>query len=189
MVVTMKTRTYQMQARAEAAEARTEAILQSAVDLFAERPFDKIALSNVADRAGVGLQTLIRRFPTKDALARAAIEWNFSRIAGVRGDTGPDPGAAAGALMEHYERWGALTDRMLRQEDVSPALAEAAARGRADHREWVERTFSGQLPDRLARLTAICGVELWLVLRRDLSATAARDAVADLIAATLDREA
>ncbi len=37
------------------------------------------------------------------------------------------------------------------------------------------------------RLIGICGVELWLVLRRDggLSPGAARSAVADLIAATL----
>jgi hypothetical protein len=41
--------------------------------------------------------------------------------------------------------------------------------------------------DRLARLIGVCGVELWLVLRRDggLSVAAARAAVADLIAACL----
>jgi hypothetical protein len=84
---------------------------------------------------------------------------------------------------------------MLRQEDASPALAEAAAGGRRAHREWVEAAFARQLgglapADRtkaLARLIGVCGIELWLVLRRDggLSPDDARDAVADLIAATL----
>ena len=101
----------------------------------------------------------------------------------------------AEALARQYERWGASTDRMLRQEDVSPSLTEAAAAGRAAHREWVERVFAPQLAalpktsraDRLARLIAVCGVELWLVLRRDgaLSVDAATAAVADLIAASL----
>jgi AcrR family transcriptional regulator len=184
----MNTRVYQMQARAEAAEARTEAILQAASDLFVERPFDQITLTAVADRAGVGMQTVIRRFATKDGLARAVIDWNFSRQDGVRGDPGPDPDAVAAALMAHYERWGRVTDRTIRQEESSPALAEAAARGRANHREWVERNFPGQPPERIARLIGVCGVELWLVLRRELGAPATRDAVRDLIAATLDPE-
>ena len=183
----MKTRVYQMQARAEAAEARTEAILQAGSDLFAERPFDQITLTAVADRAGVGMQTVIRRFGTKDGLARAVIDWNFARQEGLRGDPGADPDAVADALQAHYERWGRLTDRTIRQEEASPALAEAAARGRAAHREWIERNF-GASADRLARLAGVCGVELWLVLRRDLSASATRDAVRDLIAATLDSE-
>ena len=118
------------------------------------------------------------------------------QISATRGEPdGGDPAAVADVLARHYERWGASTDRTLRQEDVSPALTEAAAAGRVAHREWVARVFAPQLAplpkasrnDRLARLIGVCGVELWLVLRRDggLSQGAARSAVADLIAATL----
>jgi hypothetical protein len=98
-------------------------------------------------------------------------------------------------MARHYERWGEATDRTLRQQDASPALAEAAAAGRAAHREWIEAAFAARLrgldPDerrrRVARLAAVCGVELWLVLRRDggLSVAEARDAVADLVASSL----
>jgi AcrR family transcriptional regulator len=187
-------RPYRQRRRAEAAEANTERILQAALDLFLERPWDQITLAAVAERAGVGVQTLIRRVGTKDGLSRAVNEWVGPQVAATRGDPdSPDPHAVAAALARHYERWGAAADRTLRQEDVSPALAAAAAGGRRAHREWLEAAFAEPLAasadptDLLARLIGVCGVELWLVLRRDagLSVDAATAAVADLIATCL----
>jgi len=181
-------RPYRQRRRAAAAEANTERILQAALDLFEERPWDQITLAAIAERAGVGVQTVIRRFRTKDGVSRAVNAWVTPQIEDARGEPdGRDPGAVAAALERHYERWGASTDRMLRQQDASPALAEAAAGGRRAHREWVERVFPEASPDTIGRLIGITGVELWLVLRRDggLSPEAARSAVADLIAATL----
>jgi AcrR family transcriptional regulator len=190
------TRPYRQRRRAAAAEANTERILQAGLDLFVERPWDQITLAAIAERAGVGLQTVIRRFGTKDGLSRAVNAWIEPQITATRGEPdGGDPVAVAGALARHYERWGDSTDRMLRQEDVSPSLTEAAHAGRAAHREWVERVFAPQLAglpeasrtDRLARLIGVTGVELWLVLRRQggLSVDAAQRAIADLIAASL----
>jgi AcrR family transcriptional regulator len=191
------TRTYVQRERARAAQANTERILQAALELFIERPFDQITLGAVAERAGVGLQTVIRRVGTKDGLVRAAQEWTGRQVQETRGEppTGGDPRAVAEAVAAQYERWGSLTDRLLRQEDASPALAEGAELGRIAHRAWIEAAFAEQLeplgPDgrhRLrARLVGVCGVELWQVLRRveGLSADAATDAVADLIAACL----
>jgi AcrR family transcriptional regulator len=191
-------RPYRQRRRAAQAEANTERILRSAHELFLERPYDQITLAAVAERAGVGLQTLIRRVGTKDGLARAVNTWVAPQISADRGEaaaTGGEPAAVAAAIARHYERWGEATDRMLRQEHVAPALAEAAAGGRRAHREWIETAFAGPLRQlapgarrRLrARLVAVCGVELWQVLRRDeqLSSPEARDAVADLISASL----
>ncbi len=49
MVITMKESTaprpYRQRRRAEAAEANTERILQAALDLFVERPWDQITLA------------------------------------------------------------------------------------------------------------------------------------------------
>jgi AcrR family transcriptional regulator len=195
----MKTqRAYHQTRRAAEAEANTERILRAAHDLWLERPYDQITLNAVAERAGVGVQTLIRRVQTKDGLSRAVNAWIGPQISADRGDasaTQGDPQTVAAAIARHYERWGESTDRMLRQEHVSPALGEAAAAGRAAHREWIEAAFSQAL-DRLrpearrrlrARLVGVCGVELWHVLRRDerLSVPEARDAVADLISASL----
>ena len=191
------TRTYVQRERARAAQANTERILKAALDLFVERPFDQITLGAVAERAGVGLQTVIRRVGTKDGLIRATNEWAGRLVQETRGEppTGGDPRAVAEAVAAQYERWGALTDRLLRQEDASPALTEIAELGRTLHREWIEATFAAQLEpltadDRhrlRARLVGVCGVELWQVLRRveGLSAAAATDTVADLVAACL----
>jgi len=181
-------RPYRQRRRAEAAEANTERILRAANELFEERAWEQITFAAVAERAGVGTQTIIRRFGTKDGLARAVTAWLTPQIAALRDvPVGAPPAEVAAALERHYERWGESTDRTLRQQDASPALAEAAAGGRAAHREWVERVFPEASPDTIGRLIGICGVELWLVLRRDggLSPEAARSAVADLIAATL----
>jgi AcrR family transcriptional regulator len=192
----MKTRGYVQRDRARATAANTERILTVALELFAEQPFDRITLAQVAERAGVGVQTVIRRVGTKDGLVRAVNAWVHPQVDAARGDpVSADPAAVAAAIARQYERWGALIDRTLRQEDVSPALAEGAEGGRRAHRAWIDAAFEdvlGALPAakqrRLrAQLVAVCGVELWHVLRRDegLSVAAARGAVADLIAACL----
>ena len=188
----MKTREYTQRARAESAEANTVRILAAALDLFREQPFEKITLNEIARRAGVGVQTVIRRYGSKDGLSRAVNEWMRPQIAELRGTPeGDDPASVADAIARHYERWGDLTERMLSQAQSSPALAEAAEGGRVAHRAWVEDVFAAQLaasadPEVLrAKLVAVCGVQFWSVLRGDegLSEAAAREAVADLITA------
>ena len=190
------TRPYVQRDRARAAQANTERILQAALELFVERPFDQITLASVAERAGVGLQTVIRRVGTKDGLVRATAEWVDPQLQESRGEPpGSDPRAVAQAIARQYERWGAITDRMLRQEDASPAFGELAEHGRINHRLWIEATFAAEL-DPLgpaerhalrARLVGVTGIELWQVLRQveGLSAEAATHAVAELIAACL----
>ena len=184
----VQTRSYRQRRRADAAEANTERILSAAHELFEQRPWDQITFAAIAERAGVGTQTIIRRFGTKDGVSRAVTAWLAPQIEAARDvPIGAPPQEVAAALARHYERWGESTDRTLRQQDASPALAEAAAGGRRAHREWVERVFPHESPDVTGRLIGVCGVELWLVLRRDggLSPEAAQAAVADLIAAIL----
>jgi AcrR family transcriptional regulator len=192
----MKQRTYHQTARAEAAAQRTERILTAALELFVERPFDQITLAAVAERAEVGLQTVIRRVGTKDGLVAAVTEWAAGEVARDRGaPTDPDPEVVAARIAHQYDRWAEVTDRTMRQADSSPALAASAAGGRRAHREWIEKTFSAPLSGLplaqrkrlLASLAAICGVEVWLVLTRDhgLSTAEARTAMAELISAAL----
>src|SRR3954451_822905 len=107
-VLTMKEQTtprrYRQRRRAEAAEANTERIMEAALDLFVERPLDQITLAAVAERAGVGLQTLIRRVGTKDGLARAVNAWTVPQIEATRGEpVTSDPCEVATALARHYE--------------------------------------------------------------------------------------
>jgi len=58
------------------AAANRDRILAVARDLFAERGLD-VQMATVARRAGVGVATLYRRFPTKESLVTAVFEDQF----------------------------------------------------------------------------------------------------------------
>jgi AcrR family transcriptional regulator len=58
------------------AEDRTPAILEAAKELMGEVGYDRLRIQDVADRAGAGLATLYRRWPTKQALVADAISYH-----------------------------------------------------------------------------------------------------------------
>ena len=74
-------RAYRMVARAEAAEATARAIIAAARRLFSELPYDEVSLPAVAAAAGVTVQTLLRRFGSKDGLFAAAARERSRRSA------------------------------------------------------------------------------------------------------------
>jgi AcrR family transcriptional regulator len=169
-------RVYRMVARAEAAEATGERILDAAIELFWDRPTDQISLSEVARRADVSTQTIIRRFRTKDELLAAAGEREATRVRRHR-DTAPvgDTEGAVRVLVDHYEELGDRVLKLLAEEDRVPGLREIADRGRTLHRDWCARVFGpalarrrGRARDRLqAQVVAVCDVYMWKLLRRD----------------------
>jgi AcrR family transcriptional regulator len=169
-------RPYRMQARAEAAAATGERILDAAVAVFWQQPVDDIPLEEVARRAGVSLQTVIRRFGGKQGLFAAAAQRETERVRRQR-DQAPvgDLGGAVRNLLDHYEQLGGPVLRLLAQEDRSPALRALADQGRAYHASWCERVFApalaglrgAQRARRLAQLIAVTDVLTWKLLRRD----------------------
>ncbi|MFI5273739.1 MAG: TetR/AcrR family transcriptional regulator [Ktedonobacterales bacterium] len=169
-------RRYRMHARAEATAATGERILAAAAAAFWERPVDDISLGEVARRAGVSQQTVIRRFGDKERLFATASERESARIRRQR-DEAPvgDVAAAVRILLDHYEELGESVLRLLAEEDRSPALREIADRGRAAHAQWCERVFAPALTNprdderarRLAQLVALTDVLMWKLLRRD----------------------
>jgi AcrR family transcriptional regulator len=70
--------------RDEGADGR---IIQAAADLMLERGIAEVTVDEVADQAGVGKATVYRRYPSKDALAAAALKMMFGRQVAVP-DTG-----------------------------------------------------------------------------------------------------
>lgn len=60
------------------AQLNRDRILSAAAELFAERGLS-VPLEEIANRAGVGVATLYRRFPTRADLAAAVFERNISR--------------------------------------------------------------------------------------------------------------
>ena len=55
-------------------EDRTEEILGAVLDLLHDVGYDQLRMQDVADRAGVGLSTIYRRWPTKQDVVRASLE-------------------------------------------------------------------------------------------------------------------
>jgi len=171
----MPARPYRMLARAEAAAATAERILDAAIELFWERPTDQISLDEVARRASVTVQTVIRRFGGRDGLLAAAAEREADRVGRQRNEAPVgDVAAAVHVLAEHYEELGDRVLKMLAEEDRVPGLRALADRGRAVHCDWCERVFTPALANldaharkrRLAQFVAVCDVYTWKLLRR-----------------------
>ena len=169
-------RPYRMVARAESAAATGERILDAAVDVFWELPGEQLSLDEVARRAGVAVQTVIRRFGGRDGLFAAAAERELERV-GRQRDEAPvgDPRGAVRVLVDHYEAMGDRVLRLLADEERLPSLRAIADRGRVLHRDWCARVFAPALEGRvgvqrrrrLAQLVVICDVYSWKLLRRD----------------------
>jgi AcrR family transcriptional regulator len=170
-------RPYQMRARAEAAAETGRRILEAVIELHTERFFDQVSLEDIAERAGVTVQTVIRRFGSKERLIEAATEMANRQVVRQR-DQAPvgDIEGAVKNLVDHYEEWGDGVLRLLAQEERVPAFRSVTDAGRALHYQWVERTFAPLLAERtgkarrrlLAELIVICDVYFWKLLRRDL---------------------
>ena len=169
-------RSYRMGARAEAAKATGERILKAVAELFLEHYYDELSLDRIAERAGVTVQTLIRRFASKEALVAAAALHLTEQVVTQRNQAPVgDVGGAIENLLDHYEAVGRLVLRLLQQEHV-PTLARIAAGGRKVHRRWVARTLGPLVVDlpveerrmRLDQLTVVTDVYMWRLLRLDL---------------------
>jgi len=170
-------RRYRMVARAEAAAATRERLLDAAWRHFAERHFDDVRVAEIAADAGVSTQTLHTHFGTKDALFVAA--WG-QRMApeGARRDsaTPGDVATAVRVLYDSYERDGDAVLRLLAQEERIAAVHEMADAGRAWHRGWVKRTFAPFLDGvagaarerRHVALIVATDLLTWKLLRREM---------------------
>jgi AcrR family transcriptional regulator len=70
-------------ARQKRSQATTERLLEAAEDLLGEGGADAATLRAIADRAGVSLGIVYRRFPDKDAVLRAVYTRYFERVAAI----------------------------------------------------------------------------------------------------------
>lgn len=174
------TRAYRMGARAEAAKKTGERILEAALERFTAAHFDEVTLDSIAEHAGVTVQTVIRRFGSKEDLLSAVAQSQLEEVAEQRGraPVGDVSGAVAN-LVDHYEEFGNIAMHLLRQETRVEALAEVTAKGKHLHDQWVRTVFApwldqleGVTRERLhAQLVTVCDVYSWHLLRqhRELS--------------------
>jgi len=118
--------------RADARRNRLR-VLQAAAELLAERSVDA-SIDEIAARAGVGVGTVYRNFPTKDALFRALLEERMRPLiagaeAAARAD---DPGDAFVGFIRHvsdeFGDYKAMADAMAASGfDLDTAKREVSA--------------------------------------------------------------
>lgn len=170
-------RPYRKTARAEAEKQTTTAILDVALQAFAREPFDRVTLRSIAERAGVTVQTVIRRFGSKERLFETLAQRETPRILSARSVAeNASLDEALRALLEHYEDDGDMVLNFIAQEQLFEPIRAAVEEGRRIHREWVERHCKDILADsrgkKRQRLlhAAIAATDLytWKLLRRDL---------------------
>lgn len=181
MKLEQPTRQYNMTARAEAAEQTERNILAAAVALWRDHHIDDITLQMIAEQAGVTVQTVIRRFGSKDGVIIACIERDASGIEAERDLAAPgDVDGALDDLLAHYERDGDAVLRTLSVENRFPIARAITEEGRRVHRAACARVFAPHLPPTLdpiyhARLDAFVAatdIYVWKLLRRDLGRSA-----------------
>ena len=169
-------RTYRMQHRARAAEETAVRILEAARFVLRRQPYDLATLQAIAGRAGVSMQTVLRRFGSKEQLVCAVLERDRAEVEARWVLVPPgDIATAVQALLAHYEQFGDTMIRNLRLEERLPDIGPLIAAGRELHERWATHAFGPYLPApsepayarRLALFMAATDVCLWKLLRRD----------------------
>ncbi|GAA2227422.1 hypothetical protein GCM10009851_09560 [Herbiconiux moechotypicola] len=169
-------RPYRMSARARSAEVTGERILDAMLARFAVAPFDAITLDEIANEAGVTVQTVIRRFGGKAGVLRAVVARELGRIAAAREGTMRDSAAQTlAALVDHYEHYGLLILKFYAEAPLVEGLPELAVQGRGFHVDWCRRVFDARIATddpvlhrvRSAQVVAICDATTWRILRFD----------------------
>ncbi|HEX5712293.1 MAG TPA: TetR/AcrR family transcriptional regulator [Solirubrobacterales bacterium] len=169
-------RAYRMDARAKATEATRERILEASEAVFDELPFDEITLAEVAKRAEVSVQTVLRHFESKDGLFLASVMHSGAKMAASR-ELQPvgSPEEMVDSLIDHYEEFGDRIIHVLAQEDRVPTLRLFTDLGRQFHLEWCEQAFAPALKGlrgakrerRIAQFATATDIYVWKLLRRD----------------------
>jgi AcrR family transcriptional regulator len=121
------------------ARANRERILAAAREAFAESGMDA-GMDEIARRAGVGVGTIYRRFPTKEALAEAILEDKLAALGAMidraleANDSGEGLQRFLAELARHHaeDRSGAAALASCARPDAGASPGETRLRGRLD---------------------------------------------------------
>lgn len=172
----IRKRSYAQGARAEAAQATGERIVEAFLARMMTQWFDEITLDRVAEDAGVTVQTVVRRFGGKEGLLAEAVKILATQINARRAAPSRDIDRLIHHLVNDYEQTGDPVIRMLALEPRHPALKAYMDYGRSEHRRWASAAFAGAIgPLEAAKreraidmLVTATDVYVWKLLRRDM---------------------
>jgi len=187
-------RTYTMTARARSVEQTRDRILDATATLHMERLAREIGLDDIAARADVSVQTVLRHFGSREALVDAAVARSQKQVLEERRTPVGDIDAALRVLVAHYELRGDGVLLLLAQESSEEFARRITDTGKALHRRWVTDVFAPYAGDDDALvdlLVVATDVYTWKLLRRDRGLSRARTTtrITDLVRAVLGRAA
>ena len=185
-----------MQARAEAAAATRQRILESARALLVTRSFEEMTIDAIAEGAKTTARTVLRIFGSKEEL--------FAQALNSLGELGHAPiipgnlDALISGVCAFYEKVGDTVIRWLADEPRLPAMHEHLNTGRQHLRAWVAEAFAPRL-ERLQgeprkemhdALIVAFDVYTWKLLRRDfrLSRRAVEARIKHLVSGLIGEE-
>jgi AcrR family transcriptional regulator len=166
-------RSYTMRARAESTTKTRERILDAVIALSEERLSLEIVLGDVAARAGVTVQTVLRHFGSRQNLFEQAQARLVAQVQAERATPVGDAESAVRTIVTFYDRLGEWTLRLQAQEHSDEPSRRLVQLGRRIHRDWVEAVFAPQLAGRRDReelvdlLVVATDLLTWKILRRD----------------------
>ena len=186
-----------MSKRAAAVATTRRRIVDATRELHTEQGIAATSWDQIAARAGVGVGTVYRHFPTLDDLVPACGEIAMEIVAL------PDPSSAAALfdglhkqpariarLVEEvfaiYERGASELQVVRREPDAHPSVAELGKTLEATLTALVDAALPDASPDDRAVTRAMIDLDTWQAMRTaGLDAAATVDAVSDMLAARL----
>ncbi len=135
-----------------------------------------IVLADVAERADMSVQTILRHFGSREALFDAAVEFGNEEVTAERATPVGNIPEAVRILIDHYEARGDWVIAILGQELSEERIRKITTSGRLVHRDWVQTVFAPQLAawDKedersvaIDLLVVATDVYTWKLLRRD----------------------
>lgn len=116
--------------RAREAQANDQSVLEAARDVFAELGYSA-PMAAVAERAGVGVASIYRRYPSKDSLVHDLRLLALQQVTELAVDAArSEPGTAVRAFLENHLRRtaGPLISTFGRDAGLSPEVDAASER-------------------------------------------------------------
>ncbi|MGC9342377.1 MAG: TetR/AcrR family transcriptional regulator [Bacteroidales bacterium] len=172
-----QTRSYNMTRRAQSAAETSENIIRSVLALWKDKPIHEITLESVAEKSGVTIRTILRKFGSRDGLIEACLGHDASTIIEERINAPiGDIDGILKALISNYEKMGEAGIRTIYLENELKEAKDIGEKGRRVHREWCARVFAPFLPDpghkeyelRLSAFVTATEIYLWKLLRKDM---------------------
>lgn len=166
-----------MTARAESAAQTTKDIIRVIGELWMKYSIHEITLEMIAEKAGVTVRTILRKYGSKEKLFEAAVKNDPAGIIAIKDEAqAGNIKQAVSTLMKEYEFIGLAVIRTLAVENELPLAKKILKKGREVHKKWCARIFADYLPKTtdkqypvlLGALYAATDVYKWKLLRKDL---------------------